>query len=288
MDIWRYSDWFGLGEQLRYSQKHIWHWRDWIVESLNEDKGYDQMILEMLAADELFPLDEERLRATGFLARNYFLFNRTTWLDKTIEHTARAFVGLTLQCSKCHDHKYDPITAEDYYRFRAILEPHQIRADALPGEIDLEKNGLPRAFDMHPDAATFIHVKGDEKNLDQSQPMSPSPPAFLGHIPFTIQPVSLPPSAHLPALKDHVLASLLQKARVALRDIRNRRETASTQTQEDNRAEAIRLLDLEWEAAQKDSIPQGGSRCDGLPFRASRWIRFGNTRPPRCSNHLGL
>ncbi|MEK9948841.1 MAG: DUF1549 domain-containing protein, partial [Verrucomicrobiales bacterium] len=251
MDIWRYSDWFGLGEQLRYSQKHIWHWRDWILESLNEDKGYDQMILEMLAADELFPLDEERLRATGFLARNYFLFNRTTWLDKTIEHTARAFVGLTLQCSKCHDHKYDPITAEDYYRFRAILEPHQIRTDALPGEIDLEKNGLPRAFDMHPDAATFIHVKGDEKNLDQSQPMSPSPPAFLGHIPFTIQPVSLPPSAHLPALKDHVLASQLQKARAALHDIRNRRETASIQTQEDDRAEAIGLLDLEWEAAQK-------------------------------------
>ena len=268
MDIWRYSDWFGLGEQLRYSQKHIWHWRDWIVESLNEDKGYDQMILEMLAADELFPLDEDRLRATGFLARNYFLFNRTTWLDKTIEHTARAFVGLTLQCSKCHDHKYDPITAEDYYRFRAILEPHQIRTDALPGEIDLEKNGLSRAFDMHPDAATFIHVKGDEKNLDQSQPMSPSPPAFLGHIPFTIQPVSLPPSAHLPALKDHVLASLLQKARVALRDIHNRRETASTQTQEDNRAEAIRLLDLEWEAAQK-KIPSLKAVHDAMVYRSA-------------------
>ena len=38
-DIWRYSDWFGLGEQLRYSQKHIWHWRDWIVESLNKDRA---------------------------------------------------------------------------------------------------------------------------------------------------------------------------------------------------------------------------------------------------------
>ncbi|MBI2477716.1 MAG: DUF1549 domain-containing protein [Planctomycetia bacterium] len=44
MDVWRYSDWFGLGAQLRNSQKHIWHWRDWIVESLNEDKGYDRMV----------------------------------------------------------------------------------------------------------------------------------------------------------------------------------------------------------------------------------------------------
>jgi hypothetical protein len=87
MDVWRYSDWYGLGSQLRYSQKHLWHWRDWIVESLNEDKGYDQMIREMLAGDELAPEDPDTLRATGFLARNYFLFNRTTWLDSTVEHT---------------------------------------------------------------------------------------------------------------------------------------------------------------------------------------------------------
>jgi hypothetical protein len=50
MDIWRYSDWWGLGAEVRNSQKHIWHWRDWIVESLNADKSYDQMVLEMLAA----------------------------------------------------------------------------------------------------------------------------------------------------------------------------------------------------------------------------------------------
>ena len=122
MDVWRYTDWYGLGAQLRNSQKHIWHWRDWIVESLNQDKGYDRMIQEMIAADELAPEDANALRATGFLARNYYLFNRTTWLDATIEHTGKAFLGLTLNCAKCHDHKYDPITHEDYYRFRAIFE----------------------------------------------------------------------------------------------------------------------------------------------------------------------
>ena len=57
MDVWRYSDWWGLGAEVRNSQKHIWHWRDWIVESLNADKGYDQMVREMLAADELYPND---------------------------------------------------------------------------------------------------------------------------------------------------------------------------------------------------------------------------------------
>src|SRR5258708_7133010 len=63
MDVWRYSDWAGWGNQVRDSQPHIWHWRDWIVESLNEDKGYDRMVLEMLAADEGCPDDAEALRA---------------------------------------------------------------------------------------------------------------------------------------------------------------------------------------------------------------------------------
>ena len=72
MDIWRYSDWWGFGDQLRNSQQHIWHWRDWIVESLNANMPYDEMIRQMLAADELYPNDLDKLRATGFLARNYF------------------------------------------------------------------------------------------------------------------------------------------------------------------------------------------------------------------------
>src|SRR5262249_53627608 len=69
MDVWRYSDWWGLAADVRNSQKHIWRWRDWIVESLNADLGYDEMVREMLAADELYPDDFGRIRATGFLVR---------------------------------------------------------------------------------------------------------------------------------------------------------------------------------------------------------------------------
>ena len=121
MDVWRYTDWYGLGAQLRYSQKHIWHWRDWIIESLNGDKGYDQMVVEMLAADELAPTDADTLRATGFLARNYFLFNRTTWLDKTIEHTSKAFLGLTMNCTKCHGPQVRPDLAGRLLQHAGIL-----------------------------------------------------------------------------------------------------------------------------------------------------------------------
>jgi hypothetical protein len=55
MDVWRYSDWDGFGAEVRNSQPHIWHWRDWIVDSLNADKGYDRMVMEMIAGDELAP-----------------------------------------------------------------------------------------------------------------------------------------------------------------------------------------------------------------------------------------
>ena len=212
MDVWRYSDWYGLGNQLRNSQKHLWHWRDWIVESLNADKGYDRMIVEMLAADEVSPTDRDALRATGFLARNYYLFNRTTWLDSTIEHTGKAFMGLTLNCAKCHDHKYDPITQLDYYRFRAIFEPHQVRLDPVPGVTDLEKDGLPRVFDDHLDAKTFLHVRGDPKNPDRDTEIQPGVPAILASFAPEIREVELPVAAYAPSMRDYVRRDHQNKA----------------------------------------------------------------------------
>ena len=212
MDIWRYCDWYGLGAQLRHSQKHIWHWRDWIVESLNSDKGYDQMIVQMLAADELAPKDRDNLRATGFLARSYYLFNRTTWLDETIEHTCRAFLGLTMQCVKCHSHKYDPIEQTDYYRMRAIFEPLHVRLDPWQGETDFEKNGLPRVYDLHLDTPTFRHVRGDEKNEDKSKPMTPGIPQVLEFASFQPTSVKLPPTSVKPVLLPFVLEDHLNAA----------------------------------------------------------------------------
>ena len=216
MDVWRYSDWYGLGAQLRYSQKHIWHWRDWIIESLNADKGYDQMIREMLAADEISPLDRDALRATGFLARNYYLFNRTTWLDSTIEHTGKAFLGLTLNCAKCHDHKYDPITHLDYYQMRAIFEPHQVRLDPVPGETDFEKDGLPRVFDNHVDARTFVHLRGNPKTPDKETPVRPRVPEFLADFQDEVTAIALPYQAYAPGARNYVQRDRLREANSAV------------------------------------------------------------------------
>jgi mono/diheme cytochrome c family protein len=224
MDIWRYSDWWGLGAEVRNSQKHIWHWRDWIIESLNEDKGYDQMLREMLAADELYPNDLEKLRATGFLARQYFIFNRTAWLDETIEHSAKAMLGLTFNCAKCHDHKYDPLTQAEYYKLRAIFEPYQIRMEMVPGQTDFEKDGIPRVFDAHLDVPTYLHVRGDDRNPDKSVTMKPAVPAFLSSDApaLAIKPVSLPAEATYPGLREFVVKThrdLAEQQVVAARSV---------------------------------------------------------------------
>ena len=213
MDVWRYSDWWGLGDQLRNSQKHIWHWRDWIIESLNADLPYDEMIRLMLAADELHPTEPERLRATGFLARNYFLFNRNQWMDEVVEHVAKGFLGLTMNCAKCHDHKYDPISQPDYYRMRAFFEPYHVRVDMLPGETDLNRNGLPRVFDGLPDLPTYLFVRGNENAPDKTQTLAPDVPQFLRFRDVRIRPIELPKEAFDPGSRPWVAEGLLRNAR---------------------------------------------------------------------------
>jgi len=209
MDIWRYSDWWGLGDQLRNSQKHIWHWRDWIVESINEDTPYDEMVRLMLAADETHPNDLSKLRATGYLARNYFLFNRPQWMEETVEHVSKGFLGLTMNCAKCHDHKFDPLEQEDFYRMRAFFEPYHVRLDMLPGESDLAIDGVPRAYDRLLDTPTYRYIRGDEKNSDSSVAIAPAVPRMIAFDEIKIVPVTLPVEAWRPERRTWVAENLL-------------------------------------------------------------------------------
>jgi len=205
MDVWRYSDWAGYGNEVRDSQPHIWRWRDWIVESLNADKGYDQLVREMLAGDEIAPDEPNTLRATGFLVRNWYKFSRDIVLDRMVEHTSKAFLGVTINCAKCHDHMYDPIPQTDFYAFRAIFAPHDIRIDRLPGQPDTQKDGLVHVFDANPAAPTYLYVRGNEKDPDTSKPIPPTVPASLRGPAFEIKPVSLPPAAFAPDSRDFVI-----------------------------------------------------------------------------------
>jgi hypothetical protein len=207
MDVWRYSDWAGWtdGGQIRDSQPHVWRWRDWIVESLNEDKGYDRMVQEMLAADELAPTDEKALRATGYLVRNYKMLSREKWMQDTVEHTAMGFLGITLGCARCHDHMFDPILQKEYYQVRAIFEPHQVRLDRVRGQSDTKKDGLPRAYDADLGATTYLFVRGDDRNPDKSRPLPPGVPESLGGHISKLDPLNLPEEAHMPDSRDSIL-----------------------------------------------------------------------------------
>ena len=198
MDVWRYSDWDGYKEEVRGSQRNIWHWRDWIVESLNTNKSYKQMVLEMLAADELYPLDPKTIRATGFLARNFHSSNRNIWLDATVEHTSKALLGLTVQCAKCHDHKYDPISQVDYYRYRALFEPHHVRTEKTGSESTPE---IPRIYDSDLQIATYLFRRGDDKHPDKETSIAPGIPSSIPIASsFAIESISLPTDAIMPEL----------------------------------------------------------------------------------------
>jgi hypothetical protein len=238
MDVWRYSDWDGFGAEVRESKPHIWRWRDWIVESLNADRGYDRLLQEMLAGDELAPDDPATLRATGFLVRNWFSFNRNVWLDATIEHTAKAFLGTTLNCARCHDHMYDPITQPDYYQFRAFFEAHDVRTDRIPGQPDSNKDGLVRVFDAHPTNPTYLFHRGNEKQPQSDTPLTAAIPALFQSQapPLAIEPVALSPQAHYPGFRDFQQAETLAGAQAQFDAALAKRAEAETRLQQSQKA----------------------------------------------------
>lgn len=218
LDIWRYSDWYGYRQsaQVRYSQRHIWRWRDWTVEALNANKPYDRMIQEMIAGDELAPGDPSVARATGYLARSWYLFNRNVWLGDVVEYTASGFMGLTLKCARCHNHKYDPIPQADYYRFRAFFEPHEVRTDRVRGQADLLADGLPRVYDADASRPTYRFIRGNEATPDESTPLQPAVPKLFGKVDLNIKPISLPLTDYFPDTRDFIPADLVAAAKARI------------------------------------------------------------------------
>jgi len=233
MDVWRYSDWYGRRSvpDVMNSYPMVWRWRDWIVKSLNEDKPYNQMVVEMLAADELLPADDQNVVATGFLVRSWFKWNYETWKKDLVEHTGKAFLGLTLNCCQCHDHKYDPFSQEEYFRFRAFFEPLELRHDRVPGEADPGpfvkyvyaisygpiKSGMIRVFDEYLDAETFMFSKGDSRLRIEGKPaMTPAAPAVLGGDQLQISQIVLPITAAYPGMKEFVRAEERSRSSAAI------------------------------------------------------------------------
>jgi cytochrome c553 len=131
LDVARYADSNGLENNVPYP--NAWRYRDYVVESFNQGKPFDQFIREQLAGDLLpFQSDDQRfelLTATGFLVLGPKSLSEPNQLklvmdvaDEQIDVTSRAFLGLTVGCARCHDHKFDPIPSKDYYALAGIFK----------------------------------------------------------------------------------------------------------------------------------------------------------------------
>src|SRR5262245_11794706 len=126
LDLVRYAE--SDGFKADDPRPAAWRYRDYVIRSLNADKPYDRFVQEQLAGDELFPDDADALVATGFLRHYPDEYNavnleqrRQEVLNDITDTTAQTFLGLTLGCARCHDHKFDPITQQDYYRIQAFF-----------------------------------------------------------------------------------------------------------------------------------------------------------------------
>lgn len=283
MDVWRYSDWYGR----RYvpdvwnSAPQVWRWRDWIVSSLNSDHGYDRMLREMLAGDEIDPENDEAGYATGYLIRNWYALNPNDWMRNTVEHTGKAFLGLTFNCAHCHDHKYDPIAHDDYFRLRAFFEPIYVRQDRVPGEADpgpfqdynystlrkVQPLGAVRVFDKDSDAVTWFYTGGDERNRVQDRgSMEPGVPAFLAKPLPKIESIELPPRAWYPGLRPAIQATAIDTANEAIAIAEATVQTAKQNIAEPSQAVENKLKKAEAaysEAIKNAQLSGGGGALVG-------------------------
>ena len=126
LDLVRYAD--SDGYRIDDFRPNAWRYRDYVIQSFNDDKPYDRFVQEQLAGDELFPGDPAALTATGYLRHWIYEYNLrdvrgqwTTILNDITDTTADVFLGLGLQCARCHDHKFDAISAQDFAALYGIF-----------------------------------------------------------------------------------------------------------------------------------------------------------------------
>ena len=132
LDVVRYADSSGFAND--YERGGAWRYRDYVVRAFNSDLPYDRFITQQLAGDETEPQNPAALIATGFLRMGPWELTgmevarvaRQRFLDDVTDSVGQVFLGHTLQCARCHDHKFDPVPTRDYYRIQAALATTQL------------------------------------------------------------------------------------------------------------------------------------------------------------------
>ena len=164
LDVARYADSNGLDENLALG--NAWRYRDYVVDSFNKDKPFDQFVMEQIAGDILPGANQETRTATGFLVLGAKVLAEPDrekldmdTIDEQIDTMGKAFLGMTLGCVRCHDHKFDPVKLSDYYGMAAILKGTKTFGDTNYGAI---KHWNEYTF---ADAAELEKLKSVEKAI---------------------------------------------------------------------------------------------------------------------------
>lgn len=140
LDVARYADSNGLDENLAFG--NAWRYRDYVFDSFNQDKPFDRFLTEQLAGDLVPEADLESITATAFLTLGAKVLAEPDreklamdTIDEQLDTVGKAFLGMTLGCVRCHDHKFDPLLQEDYYALAAVFKSTRTFADTNTGAI---------------------------------------------------------------------------------------------------------------------------------------------------------
>jgi len=218
LDLARYADTGGTHNDL--DRPHAWKYRDYVIRSFNDDKPYARFVAEQLAGDEIDGANEETLIATGFgrngpsnddnMGKNddALAQYRADQLDDVISTTSSVFLGLTLGCARCHDHKTDPLLQRDYYSLLAIFNGTE-KYGLVPGTQDKndkrvkidETAKVHALIETSPQVPpTRIMLRGSALNLGEEVPPT---------VPTIFKPYSFPSPSSKTSLRRKTLAEWL-------------------------------------------------------------------------------
>lgn len=174
LDVARYADSNGLDENVAFG--NAWRYRDYVVNAFNKDKPYNEFLREQIAGD-LLPYSSteqqhEQLIATGFLTLGPKVLAEVDKqkmemdiIDEQLDTLGRGFMGLTLGCARCHDHKFDPILASDYYALAGIFKSTKTM-ESLKTVARWHENPIPTAADLEKKAAHEKTVADQKAKID--------------------------------------------------------------------------------------------------------------------------
>ncbi len=189
LDLVRYAETDGFEHDA--VRPHSWRYRDYVIRSFNEDKPYDRFVREQLAGDEFWPGDPDALIATGFnllgpdmVDSSDQVQRRHNTLNDMTDTTALAFLGLTIGCARCHNHKFEPLSQRDYYSLQACFTPaafHREQTVALPLERAAYTAAL-KQFDEHPKVRELAELEAPvREKLRKGKLAKLSPEAQAAH-----------------------------------------------------------------------------------------------------------